>query len=272
MPASTTPGTSSFTSYLGPSVSRNQADLGITVAVAALACAAAAFGAPVAVTAVLGIALLAAPGYLWGQLMLGSHTAGIERVALVTALSLCVPILGGLLLYVARVPLHRAAWLGLLAGVTLIGDVALFMRRRSGRTAPFGRQQEGWRLPTRHVVAFGAAAAIAVCAVGLARAGAAMQHYPGFTQLWLAHPNKSAATADLGVGNYEGRTMRYRLVLLRNGHPAATWNLTLANGKTWHQSPTFTGRYTLAVDLYRLPDLAHPYRNVALDGHGVPRS
>jgi hypothetical protein len=251
-------------------VGRSHADVGITVTVAVVACAATAAGAPVAVTAVLGIALMAAPGYLWGQVMLGSHIGGTERVAVVAGLALCVPILGGLLLYVARVPLHRTAWLGLLAGVTLVGDLALFLRRRSGQAAPFGLREEGRRLPTRHVMAFGAAALIAICAVGLARAGAAIQHYPGFTQLWLAHPNQNAATANLGVGNYEGRTTRYRLVLLHKGHPAATWNFTLANGQTWHRSPAFTGGYTIAANLYRLPDLSHPYRHVAIDSDGAP--
>jgi len=251
---------------------RRQADLAITAAVAVLACTAAALGAPVAVTAVLGIALLAAPGYLLGQLLLGPRIADLERVAVVTGLALCVPILGGLLLYVFGVPLHRAAWLGLLAGATLIGDLTLLLRRRGSQAAPVSWHRAGGRLPIPHVVTFGAAVVIAVCALGLARVGAAIQHYPGFTQLWLAHPNKNAETADLGVGNYEGKTMRYRLVLLRNGHSAATWNLTLANGQTWQRSPAFSGRYAIAVDLYRLPDLAHPYRHVAIDGNGALRS
>ena len=100
----------------------------------------------------------------------------------------------GLLLYAARVPLHRAAWLGLLAGVTLACDLVLFLRhllrRRSGAAAPSEEQREQWRLPTWrlpawHAVAFGSAAVIAVCAVWLAGTEAANQHYRGFTQLWL---------------------------------------------------------------------------------------
>src|ERR1019366_5018786 len=133
--ASTTPGTSSSTSYPGHSMNRSQADLGITAAVAAFACAAAAVGAPVAVMTVLGIVLFAAPGYLSGQLLLGSHSSVLERLAVATGLAFCVPILGGLLLYAAGLPLHRAAWFGLLAGVTLVCDVVLFLRRRGGRRA-----------------------------------------------------------------------------------------------------------------------------------------
>jgi hypothetical protein len=247
-----------------------QADLAITAAVAVLACTAAALGAPVAVTAVLGIAVLVAPGYLLGQLLFGSRIADLERVAVVTGLALCVPILGGLLLYAFGLPLHRAAWLSLLAGATLIGDLALFLRRRGGQATPFSWHPAAGRPPGPHVVAFGAAVVIAICAVGLACVGAAVQHYPGFTQLWLAHPNQNADTADLGIGNYEGKTMRYRLVLKRNGHTAATWNLTLANGQTWQRSPAYSGG--IAAYLYTLPDLAQPYRYVAIDANGAPGS
>jgi hypothetical protein len=250
-------------------VSRRQADLGITFAVAVLTCIAVVRGAPVAVTAPLGIALFAAPGYLLGQLF-GPRVAGLERVAVSTGLAFCVPVIGGLLLYLARVPLHRAAWLGLAAGVTLACDVLLFSRRlfsrrrRGDQAVPLGGPPKGWQLRPWPAVAFGAAVVIAAGGLGLARVGAAMQHEPGFTQLWLAHQAASASTGDLGVSNDEGSTTRYRLVLLRNGHRVSTWNLTLANGQTWHRSPPLPAGGTVAADLYRLPDLSHPYRHVAL--------
>ncbi len=247
-----------------------QEDLAITAAVAVLACIAAALGAPVAVTAVLGIALLAAPGYLLGQLLFGSGLPGLERVAVVTGLALCVPILGGLLLYACGVPLHRAAWLGLLAGATLVGDLGLLWRRRGGKAAPFDWHRKGWHLPTPQVVAFGAAGAIALCALVLACVGAAIQYYPGFTQLWLAHPNANAGTADLGVGNYEGKTTRYLLILKRGNVTAATWNLTLANGQTWQRSPAFSVGIT--ADLYRLPDTSQVYRSVEIGVKGATKS
>jgi hypothetical protein len=110
---------------------RSQADVAATALVAVLACIAAAIGAPAAAMTVLGIALFAAPGYLLGQLLLGSLTAGLERVAVTTGLALAVPILGGLLLAATGVPLHRPGWLSLLAGVTFAADTALFARRRA---------------------------------------------------------------------------------------------------------------------------------------------
>jgi hypothetical protein len=242
--------------------------------VAVLACVVAvALSAPVAVTAVLGIALFAAPGYLLSELLLGPRVVGLERVTVAAGLAFCVPILGGLLLFLAKVPLRRESWLALLAGVTLAADLALLSRRwlsrrHSGPEPP--SQHTGRRLPTRHIAAYGAAVVIAAGAVGLARVGAAKQHYPGFTQLWLARPSANALNADLGVGNHEGKTMRYRLVILHNGHPAAAWNLTLANGQTWQRSPAFSGHFILTANLYRLPDTSQPYRHVDIVGNGTP--
>ncbi len=251
---------------------RRHADLVVTATVAVLACVSVALSAPVAVAAVLGLALLAAPGYLFGELLFGSRIAGLERVAVFIGLALCVPILGGLLLFATGAPVHRPAWLALLAGATGVGDLALlWQRHRGGRAGAFAWPAAVTRPPIRHVVTVGVAVVIAVGALGLARAGAAIQHNPGFTQLWLAHPGH-AATANLGVGNHEGTTTRYRLVLLRNGRSAVTWNITLANGQTWQRSPVVSGHGTVTVNLYRLPDLVHPYRHVALDDGAGPGS
>jgi len=243
------------------------ADLWIAALVAILGFAALVVSFPIVITVIVGIALVGAPGYLWSQVLLGSEISAMERAAVATGLALAVPIVGGLLLHVADLPLDRTSWLGLLGGVTLAGDLALVMRRRGGLRNPFGRPAER-RTPARHLLAFGAAIAIAIGAVGLARVGVEDQHYPGFTQLWLTRQSVSATTADLGVGNYEGRAMRYRLVLLRNGHPIATWNIMLANDQVWHRSPPFIAGDAFVADLYRLPDLASPYRHVAIDGDG----
>jgi hypothetical protein len=253
---------------------RSQADVAATALVAALACVAAAAGAPAAVMTVLGIALFAAPGYLLGQLLLDSRIAGLERTVVMTGLALAVPVLGGLLLYAAGVPLHRPGWLGLLAGVTLAGDVALFLRRRasgSGRMAPFS-----WRptspVPRWHAAAFAAAILVAACAVGMARIGVTVQPQPGYTQLWLSPQRQGEHMVRLGVSNDQGGTTSYRLVVRRNGHVSATWNITLADGETWQRSAPVSGRGTLTADLYRLPDLTHPYRYVSTGSIQAPGS
>jgi uncharacterized membrane protein len=250
---------------------RKQADVVATAAVAVLACAAAIIGAPTAVMAVLGLVLFAAPGYLLAQVLLpGSRIAGLERAAVAAGLALAVPILGGLLLYAVGVPLHRSGWLGLLAGATIIADAALLLRRRAGHAAPF-ILPSAWRVPRQKTAIFAAAVLLAAGGVALARVGAAKQPQPGFTQLWLS-PGHNAHTAGLGISNDEGRVTRYRLVLRRNGQVSGTWNLTLANGRTWQRTVPFTGKFPLSANLYRLPDLAHPYRYVATGPTAVPGS
>jgi uncharacterized membrane protein len=256
-------------SFPGRSMIRREASLGITAGIAIAACTAAAANAPVAVMAVLGILLFAAPGYLLDQILFGSRAWGLERVAAATGLALCVPILGGLLLYAARVPLHRSAWIGLLATVTLACDLVLLSRhiwRRRAGTASSDEQRIRWRLPAWQVAAFGAALVIAASAVGLASVGAVRQPYPGFAQLWLVHRTPNAPVANLGVTNNEGRTVRYKLVLFYDTRVAKTWALDLSNGQTWRQATKFTSRYTITAKLYRLPEISRAYRYVVIAG------
>lgn len=249
---------------------RNQADVAATALVAVGACVAAAVGAPTAVMIVLGVALFVAPGYLLGQLLVGARASGLERVAVMTGLALAVPVLGGLLLYAARVPLHRPGWLGLLVGVTLASDAALLGRRRSGSfTWP-----PGWRGPRWYTVAaFAAAVLVAVFGVELARVGVAVQPQAGFTQMWLVPPQDGGhAPQDgghalsLGVTDDEGGTTSYRLVLRRDRQVIATWQFTLADGRTWQRSVPFTGGHAFDADLYLLPDTTHLYRYVSVGG------
>lgn len=243
----------------------NQADIAVTAAVAALACAAVAAGAPVAVTIVLGLALLAMPGYLLAQLLLGPGTAALERTLVAVGLALIVPIVGGLVLYAAGVPLRRDSWLAVLAGVTLAADLALWVRRRTGRSAPF-RWPRG-RLPARQVAMFGAAVVIAACGVVVARVSAAIQPGPHFTQLWLSSQGVRAGAIKIGVTNDQGSTVEYRLVVLSSGHTNTTTNLTLANGATWQVTVPFNDeKGKLTANLYRLPNLTTPYRQVDTNG------
>jgi hypothetical protein len=142
--------------------------------------------------------------------------------------------------------------------------VALLVRRRvppPGQPAPVTTRPP-WRVPRWHAAAFAAAVVIAGCGVGLARIGVDRQPQPGFTQLWLSQQRQNAHLLSLGVSNDQGSTTSYRLVLLRNGRPITTRNITLVDGQTWQQSVPFSGKDTLAANLYRLPDLAHPYRHV----------
>jgi hypothetical protein len=183
-------------------------------------------------------------------------------VAVMTGLALAVPVLGGLLLYAAGVPLHRPGWLGLLAGVTLAGDAALFGRRRSGRAAPF-TWRPAWRAPRWPAAAFAAAVLVAAFGVGLARFSVTAQPHAGFSQLWLV---PGGGLLSLGVTDDEGSTTTYRLVLRRDRHVIARWQFTLADGRTWRRSVPFTGRHAFDAGLYLLPDTEHVYRYVSTGG------
>jgi hypothetical protein len=242
-------------------MSRRNADLWVACAAAVAACAAVALRLPAGVTAVPGLVLFAAPGYLLGQLLAGPGRPALERLAVSAGLALCVPVIGGLLLYLARRPLDRASWLGLLAGVTVAAAVLVFLRRRRSQEET-GPRPPRWRPRPGPSVAFGLAVLIAAGAVGLARVGAAEQHYPGFTQLWLVRPHAGARTVSLGVSNDEGATTRYQLVLLSDGKVTGRWNLTLRNGQVWRRTPPYTAN--IAAHLYRLPDFSRPYREVGI--------
>ena len=241
----------------------NQADVIAAGAVGTAGCVALYAHLPAAVIVVLGLGLFVAPGYVWSKVFLSASTRGLERVAVIIGLALMVPVLGGLVLYAARIPLHRAGWVGLLAVVTLTGTmVALATQGRTDEPRDRREQAHRRRRPTWHLVNFAVAAAIAAVAVGIAVYSANAQRYPGYTQLWLSPLRNNPVSASLGVTNQQGSTTQYRLVLLRKGRVSATWNLTLTDGQTWQHTISFTDRYSIAANLYRLPDLGHPYRNV----------
>jgi hypothetical protein len=241
---------------------RNYADIAVTIAVAILGYAALFAHLPTSVVIVLGIGLFIAPGYVWSEVFLSPSVQGLERAAVAVGLALMVPVLGGLALYAIKIPLHRAAWTDLLAGLTLVGALVVLATRRRTDQQGARLQTEKRRWSAWHAVNFGAAAAIAAVAVGLTIFSANVQKYPGYTQLWLSPLRNNPVSASLGVTNQQGSTTRYRLVLLRKGRVNSTWNLTLTNGQTWQRTISFTDRYSIAADLYRLPDLSHPYRNV----------
>jgi hypothetical protein len=243
------------------------AKIGAAVVVAITSYGASLAGAPVPITAVLGLAMLVSLGYVWIQLLLGQRVPSLERTTTATGLTISVPVLGGLALQAAGVPLHRAAWICLFAAVTLTGAAVLVaqlltVRYRSGHPVAADEHPRRWRLSLWKGVTYGTAAAVAIGAVGLARVGAAIQHYPGFTELWLSARTEDPSTASLGVSNHEGNTRRYKVVVLHQNRISAVWQLTLSNGQTWQRPISIGGHYVKIVNLYLLPDLTHPYRHV----------
>jgi hypothetical protein len=243
-------------------MNRKNLDLVIAGGIAALGCVAAALHAPTALTIVLGAGLIAVPGYLWSEVLLKRGGPVFERVMIGTGIALMLPIFGGLGMYAVGISLYRTAWLGLLAGGTVVGIVVLaIVRRNSEPPAPGTRSKIKINLPVRHALIYGAAAVFAVATIFIAVISSDNQSQPGYTQLWMA-PVKNEAVASLGVNNQQGGTVVYRLQLLKKGKISATWNLTLTNGQTWQRDIPYTSKYSLAAKLYRLPNLSDPYRTV----------
>jgi hypothetical protein len=115
-------------------------------------------------------------------------------------------------------------------------------------------------------VAFAAAVLVAAFGVGLARFSVAAQPQAGFSRLWLVPPPDGGHRLSLGVTDDEGSTTTYRLVLRRDRHVIATWQFTLADGRTWQRSVPFTGGHAFDAGLYLLPDTEHVYRYVSTGG------
>jgi uncharacterized membrane protein len=244
---------------------RSYKEIGVTAAVAISSSCVAVIDAPTPVTTVFALALLISLGYVWVKVLLGRNVAGLERVALAVGLTISAAVLGGLLLQVIGVPLHRKAWTGLFADITLVGDVILMLRCLARPQIAADVPSAKWRLPVWPTAIYGCAALVAIGAVALADIGAAVQHYPGFTELWLSPRGGDATDASLGVSNHQGRTEEYRLILIRNGRVSATWHLALANGQEWQQTVAITSKHSTVADLYLLPDLSHPFRYVQVN-------
>ena len=100
---------------------------------------------------------------------------------------------------------------------------------------------------------------------------ATQQPYPGFTQLWLLPPTQreSSCIVQLGVQNFEGTNVTYRVTMQVNG-VSTTWTpIALDPQQTWNRSvPIIFGSTTkstkalVEVQLYRMNNPTVVYRHV----------
>jgi hypothetical protein len=234
----------------------------------------AAFAAhlPGAVQVVLGVALFFAPGYLWSEAILSQRLPSTERLLTTAGLSLILPILGGFLFWALHIPLLRPDWVGLLVVLTLLGVVAVAVQRL--REVPAdppldpNAQRRGQqpapkrRLPVLHGLIWGVAAVIALGSVAFSVRNAEAQKYPGYTMLWLTPVQNNPQKASLGVTNHQGVAEEYQVKFLTKGKVAATWTFTLSDGQSKVRTVAYTTDYSVAADLYLLPNVIKPYRQV----------
>jgi hypothetical protein len=243
---------------------RKNVDIVAAVAAVALTFATLFVRLPVPLLAVLGIALFAATGYLWSEVLVGRRAGGLERAATAAGLAMIVPVLGGLVLYVLRISLDRASWTGLMAVAALGGCAVLIVRRRLARPVAEPESRSAPALSVRSYAAFALAGLIAAGAVVLAHGGAARQNYGGFTQLWVSPDGPSHDI--VGVTNRQGKATKFLLVVHTSPKSESTFKLVLRNGQTWQRAIACSAHARLLADLYRMPVLTTPYRYVDTAG------
>ena len=192
-------------------------------------------------------------------------------------MSLILPILGGFLFFALRIPLFRGAWVGLLVVLTLLGVVAVAVQRlrevppdprldpsaqRRGQPAPAAKGG----MKAFNAFIWAVAGAVAIGSVAFSVKNAEAQKYPGYTTLWLTTLKSTQLKASLGVTNHQGVPEQYQLKLLTKGKVTATWTFPLVDGQSWEKTVAYSMTYSIAANLYLMPNTSTPYRQV---GNGV---
>jgi len=191
---------------------RGQRDLRLVTGLAA-ACAALGLAIPLAGLSLIFAAPLALvlPGYAIVAAAFARRPLDWPQTLLLSvALSLCVLVLGGLLLNYAPGGIRALSWAILLVLVTLGACRAAALRRVRQSAAPIGRP----RLRVRRrdaALALGGLAA-AVVAVVLSASSFPAEHAVGYTQLWIVPaPGSGETRARVGVRSDEQRPVDYDL-------------------------------------------------------------
>jgi uncharacterized membrane protein len=183
------------------------------------------------VLAVCGYAILAA-------LLPDEELSPGEQLVYAVALSLAATTSGGIVVQLV-LDLDRTAWAVLIAAGTIAAAVVALLRRGRTRSDQLnaGEPRLGPRLSLPGLlpgVAVVAAIGIAVVAVAISSAGAKRERdgYE-FTALWVQPAERATgpgAAVAIGVGNHQGGTARYRLVVKQGATTIVKRRLVLPNG------------------------------------------
>jgi uncharacterized membrane protein len=184
---------------------------------------------------------LVAPGYALSVALLPQARDGYERLLLALGLSVCVIVIGGLILDLTPWGLTSLSWGISLAAFTLAA-CALAQRRRSAAAAePAADATPKESLPpaarrralAASSIAVAAVAAMVVGAVLIARLPSSSAHVNGFTALWAVPVKQSEASFSIGIRSDEVRTTSYRLVASAGQRVVLRRNVTLRPGEEW---------------------------------------
>jgi hypothetical protein len=217
----------------------------------------------------------------------GEGPSRLERLVLIPALSLAVPVLGGVLLDVIGLHLTAGTWGGLGAIATLLLAGVGYLRRRRGSGPPAqtpaatvagsparaaGRGNgpvfggTAWRL---------APLAVAVALLGgaawLGLHSATTQTREAFTALSMVpdddpNPGDQVRPVTLAVDCHEAAPTRYTLTVQEDAGDGHQYQVSLQPGEIWKQDldVPITGRVT--ADLFKGDATTTPYRSVFVSG------
>ncbi len=217
----------------------------------------------------------------------GSGMGRAERLVLTIGLQLALVVMCGFLLHLLPAGLSGASWGAILADVALLACAVAWLRGRGAQVpdtqpgASGPAAQPGWsaafaHVPTSQLAMLLGAMLITALALGVARAGVALQPQPAWSALAIEATNGGRQIA-VDVTNAEGKPETYRLVATIDGQPLSTIEgLTLADGGSTTQVIPLpaAGSFLRQIDvsLWRSEDAADgaPYRSVWLSLRGVP--
>jgi hypothetical protein len=258
------------------------------VATALVATALVLLSVPV-LTVVAGLALaFVLPGYaLTRALFTGRQLARLERIVLIPALSLAVLVVGGLLLYVARIKLTMPAWALLAGGVTVAAAAGAYARRAYARDAHASGargddvrvQSASMRSPSRrtarrglavHWIAPALAALLLLGGAGWISLQSASQQRKSVAVTELSmlptsgSPDLASQRVSIAIENQNMSGGNYRLVLTGPDGFRAAFAPELGRDGTWRHAVTVPIGGRVVADLFR-NGVSAPYRSVSLD-------
>ncbi|HEX3561711.1 MAG TPA: DUF1616 domain-containing protein [Solirubrobacterales bacterium] len=247
------------------------ADLRATIAATLIGSAVALFvdSGPFATATLLPLVLIL-PGYALSAMLFPPGAIGRDRrLVLTVSLSIGATALSALILQLA-VSLDRAAFVVLLALVTLSAAAAALNRRGGESTDRSARLSLG-RVPIASAVAFAAAIALSGLAIAIASAGATRQlDESHFSALWLLPQGGPRTPPDnppvrVGISNHEGKSIEYRLRVSQGTTNVGLWRVRLDEGDEWQTILPASVLLSHKAVVASLSRYGMPYRRAILE-------
>jgi len=221
---------------------RPRSDIALAVALAGVACVAAAFvpASATVVRAILALPLvLVLPGYAAAAALFApQQLRGAERALLALVLSIVETLFAGVVLDVIGVGLSVKPWLGILVAATLAGAV---VAARRGHARPLPQLRLRLRFGEVTAIAVGVALLSGAAALGFSPLSAPSNVNDASSVILIA-PREHKTAVQIYVISDELHEQSYRVTVTRNAKvvrrfgpfslaPGASWTRTVAVGR-----------------------------------------